>query len=915
MPKGKKKTKKKEESVGDLDDVVAAAQSGTSLSGIVDDARVKALVKAAAKGRAKDVEALYIVATRLNRDSEARFADGDETLSKKHFDHAVDLFQAAQSFGHLGAIVELGKLEMGRGDNASAVRCFEFAAAKGSAAAMHALGSLALRDDTGSCRPQIGEEFTDPGREYIAMGWYRRAADAGYVKSMTAIAGIYVDLFEGDEGASSADKTEFIASAVHFYEKAAELGDAKAQYNLGMMIDKGLVEGADTGKARQLIGKAAEAGHTPAQYFMGMSGGPEREQQITSAQATDDSQAQVMAMLIDRFGRTPEERTAISLSREQVEFMDDPRVKAHVDALVNAGNKDAEGATVLVDHRGKVWPGGFHTSAERISYLLRALGFALPRVYRASESEGVSTRANDSNTAEILTEYVGRMTRLHQLLTVQHAELKRYEQEGVEYQKKSFEWFSKAAAMHMRVFEDEDDTVQCASLDNAEFQRSSDYSALLAMRELVCCYAHGRGTAPDAKKRFDLELKLAENGSIEAMVNVAHAYLTGLADLVSGFTVPPGFPQLDPRDYGWAPMDVAAGEYWLMRAFRAVEPSVTSGTNSKSDNNLDRDLFAGSDLYDEKRSKKILDAAVNGHKSLINRRKKFIREVCERSGLELSSKDLNTFIGHAPEQARHRAVDEPNPYRPRCCFEQIAHCFEFGKHGLPRNLRLAKDMYKVARVWQDHLGYRSDTAANRLDFFRSCAVCSKRYCELGCKLCRGVRYCSKECQLRHWYRDLSGRPSHRSECPRVVTMMPRDVWQFLIDVGIADEGDEERYYADADARAERKKKMKEEQKKLAEAAEEEKKKKAQAAKGLNGCDGYGACWAQCFHREHRKSAYGWVREEGFSYCPDSFCGSKKCELVPCPEYHQKAPYIMMDCHGGHCSAHCNMEAMARRRRG
>ena len=105
MPKGKKKTKKKEESVGDLDDVVAAAQSGTSLSGIVDDARVKALVKAAAKGRAKDVEALYIVATRLNRDSEARFADGDETLSKKHFDHAVYLFQAAQSFGHLGAIV------------------------------------------------------------------------------------------------------------------------------------------------------------------------------------------------------------------------------------------------------------------------------------------------------------------------------------------------------------------------------------------------------------------------------------------------------------------------------------------------------------------------------------------------------------------------------------------------------------------------------------------------------------------------------------------------------------------------------------------------------------------------------------------------------------------------------------------
>ena len=306
MPKGKKKTKKKEESVGDLDDVVAAAQSGTSLSGIVDDARVKALVKAAAKGRAKDVEALYIVATRLNRDSEARFADGDETLSKKHFDHAVDLFQAAQSFGHLGAIVELGKLEMGRGDNASAVRCFEFAAAKGSAAAMHALGSLALRDDTGSCRPQIGEEFTYPGREYIAMGWYRRAADVGYVKSMTAIAGIYVDLFEGDEGASSADKTEFIASAVHFYEKAAELGDAKAQYNLCMMIDKGLVEGADTGKARQLIGKAAEAGHTPAQYLMGMSGGPEREQQITSAQATDDSQAQVMAMLIDRFGRTPE---------------------------------------------------------------------------------------------------------------------------------------------------------------------------------------------------------------------------------------------------------------------------------------------------------------------------------------------------------------------------------------------------------------------------------------------------------------------------------------------------------------------------------------------------------------------------------------------------------------------------------
>jgi hypothetical protein len=151
-------------------------------------------------------------------------------------------------------------------------------------------------------------------------------------------------------------------------------------------------------------------------------------------------------------------------------------------------------------------------------------------------------------------------------------------------------------------------------------------------------------------------------------------------------------------------------------------------------------------------------------------------------------------------------------------------------------------------------------------------------------------------------------------------MMPRDVWQYLIDSGYATKGDEERYHAGADARAERKTKKKEEQKKLLEALEaaeklaERVKEVCPMPKGLNGCDGYGACWAQCSHREHRKSAYGWVRDEGFSYCPDSFCGSKECELLPCPECTQKAPYILMDCHGGHCSAHCDMEAMARRGR-
>ena len=60
------------------------------------------------------------------------------------------------------------------------------------------------------------------------------------------------------------------ATALSELRPLAEQGDADAQYNLGLMYDKGYGVPQDYGQARQWYEKAAAQGKTNAQYNLGV---------------------------------------------------------------------------------------------------------------------------------------------------------------------------------------------------------------------------------------------------------------------------------------------------------------------------------------------------------------------------------------------------------------------------------------------------------------------------------------------------------------------------------------------------------------------------------------------------------------------------------------------------------------------
>ena len=99
----------------------------------------------------------------------------------------------------------------------------------------------------------------------------------------------------------------------------------------------------------------------------------------------------------------------------------------------------------------------------------------------------------------------------------------------------------------------------------------------------------------------------------------------------------------------------------------------------------------------------------------------------------------------------------------------LALCFLLGRCGLEKNLRMAKEAFKLAEI------YHPDNAAvaEELVKLRACVTCGKRDARLGCKLCRGVRYCDIRCQQKDGARGTELHPPHRETCSRAVNgIMP-----------------------------------------------------------------------------------------------------------------------------------------------
>ena len=140
-------------------------------------------------------------------------------------------------------------------------------------------------------------------------------------------------------------------------------------------------------------------------------------------------------------------------------------------------------------------------------------------------------------------------------------------------------------------------------------------------------------------------------------------------------------------------------------------------------------------------------------------KKKVLEQVVELTGVNISDETFESLV----TEPLHSAVGF---YKHLALFHKhLALCFLHGTGGLEKNLRMAKEMFKVAEIYDPD----DATVAEELVKLRSCVTCSKTDARWGCKLCRGVRYCNKRCQQRDWN---SGEPPHKETCSRVVHMYP-----------------------------------------------------------------------------------------------------------------------------------------------
>ena len=103
-----------------------------------------------------------------------------------------------------------------------------------------------------------------PQDDAEAAKWWRRAAEQGDARAQFFLAGAYND----GEGVPQDD-----AEAAKWYRRAAKQGDAIAQAALGLMYDTGEGVPQDDAEAAKWYRRAAEQGFAPAQYLLGLAYG------------------------------------------------------------------------------------------------------------------------------------------------------------------------------------------------------------------------------------------------------------------------------------------------------------------------------------------------------------------------------------------------------------------------------------------------------------------------------------------------------------------------------------------------------------------------------------------------------------------------------------------------------------------
>jgi hypothetical protein len=144
-------------------------------------------------------------------------------------------------------------------DPTQAVHWYEKAASQGLAEAQHALGTMLLQGVTQGVDTEA------------ALDWFRKAARQDYLAAQVAIEMLERDAGHRAEVRGTGSPKTGVAERRRKEErwiKAAEMGNADARYQLGLMYEKGLGLEKDTQSALYWYGVAAQQGHARAQLAL-----------------------------------------------------------------------------------------------------------------------------------------------------------------------------------------------------------------------------------------------------------------------------------------------------------------------------------------------------------------------------------------------------------------------------------------------------------------------------------------------------------------------------------------------------------------------------------------------------------------------------------------------------------------------
>ena len=251
------------------------------------------------------------------------------------------------------------------------------------------------------------------------------------------------------------------------------------------------------------------------------------------------------------------------------------------------------------------------------------------------------------------------------------------------------------------------------------FARAAEQGNAEAEVLLATAYLDGSGVEENATKSAELNRSAAEKGNAVAQARVSRGHLHGN----NGFE-----------------KDFVKYEHWLRKA-----------TANEVDEDKLGDALTALGLKDALAHLKMLRIS----------KSKTLNAIAQASGFVISSEAKVAFVlGPLPEHMGARDV-----------IHHMALCFLHGVCGLEKSVRLAKDMLKMSVMNRAEYDTDDDIAAQKalLKRIRRCSGCGK-YAYWTCKLCRGVRYCSRRCQKWHW-KHGDGEP-HKTHCPRVVTTIP-----------------------------------------------------------------------------------------------------------------------------------------------